>query len=48
MDVRDIRLSAACLKTYVSRYTGSATDVIMSARTMPGPTGGNWQRRRQV
>src|SRR5580704_14112180 len=37
-----ILLCAACRNTSVSRTTGTAPEAMMSARTCPGPTEGNW------
>ena len=37
-----IRLAAACRNTSVKRTTGAAPEPMMSARTSPGPTEGNW------
>jgi hypothetical protein len=37
-----MRLWAACRKTSVNRTTGTAADVMMSAKTCPGPTEGSW------
>src|SRR5271170_4459160 len=40
-----IRLAAACRNTSVKRTTGAAPEPMMSARTCPGPTEGNWSMR---
>src|SRR5208282_1112643 len=37
-----IRLAAACRNTSVNRTTGTAPELMMSAKTCPGPTDGSW------